>query len=97
VRALFCEIIKAHHYAIILIFLCCFGIYSDFSYFFSQFFQLLGWFLEAVLVIFAVSATFLAIFPAFGLVFGSCFGDFCSFSYFSRNFSGFWAEFWVLF
>ena len=54
-RALFCEIIKAHHYAIILIFLCCFGIYSDFSYFFSQFFQLLGWFLEAVLVIFAVS------------------------------------------
>ena len=68
-RALFCEIIKAHHYAIILIFLCCFGIYSDFSYFFSQFFQLLGWFLEAVLVIFAVSATFLAIFPAFGLNF----------------------------
>lgn len=40
-----CEIIKGfHHYARILIFLSCFGIYSDFSYFFSQFFQLLGWF-----------------------------------------------------
>ena len=76
-RALFCEIIKAHHYAIILIFLCCFGIYSDFSYFFSQFFQLLGWFLEAVLVIFAVS-----------LWLGSCFVDFSGFSYFFRNFSG---------
>ena len=79
-RALFCEIIKAHHYAIILIFLCCFGIYSDFSYFFSQFFQLLGWFLEAVLVIFAVSATFLAIFPAFGLNFGCCFKRFKDYS-----------------
>ncbi|ACR76638.1 Hypothetical protein EUBREC_2909 [Agathobacter rectalis ATCC 33656] len=45
----------------------------------------------------AVSATFLAIFPAFGLNFRSCFGDFCSFSYFSRNFSGLWAEFWMLF
>lgn len=37
-----CEIIKGfHHYARILIFLSCFGIYSDFSYFFSQFFRLL--------------------------------------------------------
>ena len=44
-----------------------------------------------------ISATFLAIFPAFGLNFRSCFGDFCSFSYFSRNFSGFWAEFQELF
>lgn len=76
-----CEIIKGfHHYARILIFLSCFGIYSDFSYFFSQFFQLLGWFLEAVLVIFAVSATFLAIFPAFGLNFGCCFKRFKDYS-----------------
>ena len=56
-----------------LIFLCCFVIYSDFSYFSPQFFRLLGWILGAVLEISAVSATFL------------------------RNFSGFWAEFWVLF
>ena len=75
-----CEIIKAYHYAIILIFLCCFGIYSDFSYFFSQFFQLLGWFLEAVLVIFAVSATFLAIFSALGLNLGCCFKRFRDYS-----------------
>lgn len=34
-----CEIIKGfHHYAIILIFLSCFGIYSDFSYFSRNFF-----------------------------------------------------------
>ena len=76
-----CEIIKGfHHYARILIFLSCFGIYSDFSYFFSQFFQLLGWFLEAVLVIFAVSATFLAIFPALGLNLGCCFKRFRDYS-----------------
>ena len=71
----------SHQYmSISLIFLSCFGIYSDFSYFFSQFFQLLGWFLEAVLVIFAVSATFLAIFPAFGLNFGCCFKRFKDYS-----------------
>ena len=38
--------------------------------------------LGAVLVISAVSTTFLGFFPAFGLGFGCCFGDFCSFSYF---------------
>jgi hypothetical protein len=45
-----CEIIKGfHHYARILIFLSCFGIYSGFSYFFLQFFRLMGWFWGAVL------------------------------------------------
>ena len=38
--------------------------------------------LGAVLVISAVSTTFLGFFPAFGLGLGCCFGDFCSFSYF---------------
>ena len=33
-------------------------------------------------MIFAVSATFSRLFPAFGLGLGCCFGDFCSFSYF---------------
>ena len=43
--------------------------------------------LGAVLVISAVSTTFLGFFPAFGLGLGCCFGDFCSFSYFLW---GFW-------
>lgn len=71
----------SHQYmSISLIFLSCFGIYSDFSYFlpglcwlFSGFFLAFGLSLGAVLVISAVSATF------------------------SRLFSGFWAEFGVLF
>ena len=42
-----CEIIKGfQHYARILIFLSCFGIYSDCSYFFAQLFWLLGWIWE---------------------------------------------------
>ena len=64
-----CEIIKGfHHY------------HFSYFYFFSQFFQLLGWFLEAVLVIFAVSATFLAIFSALGLNLGCCFKRFRDYS-----------------
>jgi hypothetical protein len=44
--------------------LSCFGDFSDFSYFFPEFFRLFrcGW--GAVLGISAVSATFLGIFPA---------------------------------
>ena len=54
-----CEIIKGfHHYARILIFLSCFGIYSGFSYFFLQFFRLMGWFWELFWGISAVTATF---------------------------------------
>ena len=49
------------------IFLSCFGDFSDFSYFFPEFFRLFrcGW--GAVLGISAVSATFLGIFPAVSL------------------------------
>ena len=49
----------SHQYmSISLIFLSCFGIYSDFSYFLPGLFRLLGWVWGAVLVISAVSATF---------------------------------------
>lgn len=75
-----CEIIKGfHHYARILIFLSCFGIYSDFSYFLAIF-PALGLVLGAVLEIFAVSATFLAIFSALGLNLGCCFKRFRDYS-----------------
>ena len=49
----------SHQYmSISLIFLSCFGIYSDFSYFLPGLCLLLGWVWGAVLVISAVSATF---------------------------------------
>jgi len=66
--------------------LSCFGDFSDFSYFFPEFFRLFrcGW--GAVLGISAVSATFLGIFPAVSLWLGSCFEDFSSFSYFFPEF-----------
>ena len=53
--------------------------------------------LIAVLGISAVSATFFCSFPVFWRSFGCCFADFCGFSYFFLLFSGFLAEFWVLF
>ena len=76
---------------------CCFRDFCSFSYFFTDFFRMLGWVLGAVLGISAVSATFSQIFPDVGLGFGCCFRDFCSFSYFLTDFSGFWAGFRVLF
>lgn len=49
----------SHQYmSISLIFLSCFGIYSDFSYFLPGLCLLLDWVWGAVLVISAVSATF---------------------------------------
>lgn len=49
----------SHQYmSISLIFLSCFGIYSDFSYFLPGLCWLLSWVCGAVLVISAVSATF---------------------------------------
>ena len=49
---------------------CCFRDFCSFSYFFTDFFRLLGWVLDAVLGISAVSATFSRIFPDFELGFG---------------------------
>ena len=78
-----CEIIKGfQHYARILIFLSCFGIYSDFSYFFSQFFRLLGWIWELFWEFLQFQLLFLGFSPALWLGLGCCFGVFCSFSYF---------------
>lgn len=63
------EIIKGfHHYARILIFLSCFGIYSGFSYFFLQFFRLMGWFWELFCGFLQFQLLFLTIFSAYGLV-----------------------------
>ena len=45
---------------------------------------------------FAVSATFLAIIPAFGLNLGSCYGDFCGFSYFFSQLFQLLGCFWKL-
>ena len=82
------------------LFLSCFGVYTDFSYFLPGLFQTFCCVLGAVFEISAVSATFCLVFSGhFGLdyillCFGCCFGDFCSFSYF---FSGFpWLLGWVL-
>ena len=44
---------------------CCFGDFCGFSYFFTDFFRLLGWILGAVLGISAVSATFSRVFSNF--------------------------------
>ena len=76
----------SHQYmSISLIFLSCFGIYSDFSYFFPCLCCLFLAFrlgLGAVFGISAVSATFCRVFSGFWAGFGSCFRDFCCFSYF---------------
>ena len=89
-----CEIIKGfQHYARILIFLSCFGIYSDFSYFFSQLFRLLGWIWELFWEFLQFQLLFLAIFLAFGLDLGAVLGISAVSATFSRNYSGFWAGF----
>ena len=79
------------------IFLSCFGDFSDSSYFLPGLFRILGWVWGAVLVISAVSATFLCSFPVFWRDLGCCFGNFCGFSYFFLLFSGFLGGFGVLF
>jgi len=60
--------------------------FQRFQLLFWRFFRLFCWVLGAVLVISAVSATFLEIFPAVSLGFGSCFRNFNSFSYFFPEF-----------
>ena len=73
----------SHQYmSISLIFLSCFGIYSDFSYFLPGLCLLLGWVWVLFWWFLQFQLLFLGFFPAFGLGFGCCFGDFCSFSYF---------------
>ena len=57
----------------------------------------LSWFWELFWEFLQVQLLFLAVFPAFGLVFVAVLGIFAGSATFSRNFSGFWAEFGVLF
>ena len=73
----------SHQYMpISLIFLSCFGIYSDFSYFLPGLCLLLGWVWGLFWGFLQFQLLFLGFSPALWLGLGSCFGFFCSFSYF---------------
>ena len=79
------------------LFLSCFGVYTDFSYFLPGFFQTFCCVLGAVFEISAVSATFCLVFSTFCCVLGAVLGISAVSATFSRVFPGFWAGFWVLF
>ena len=78
------------------LFLSCFGVYTDFSYFLPGLFQTFCCVLGAVFEISAVSATF-CLFRTFCCVLGAVLGISAVSATFSRVFPGFWAGFWVLF
>lgn len=76
------------------LFLSCFGVYTDFSYFLPGFFQTFCCVLGAVFEISAVSATFcLVFFRTFCCVLGAVLGISAVSATFSRIFAGFWARF----
>ena len=76
------------------LFLSCFGVYTDFSYFLPGFFQTFCCVLGAVFEISAVSATFcLVFFRTFWCVLGAVLGISAVSATFSRVFAGFWARF----
>ena len=80
------------------LFLSCFGVYTDFSYFLPGLFQTFCCVLGAVFEISAVSATFCLVFSGhFCCVLGAVLGISAVSATFSRVFPGFWAGFWVLF
>ena len=79
------------------LFLSCFGVYTDFSYFLPGFFQTFCCVLGAVFEISAVSATFCLVFSGHCCVLGAVLGISAVSATFSRVFPGFWAGFWVLF
>ena len=80
------------------LFLSCFGVYTDFSYFLPGLFQTFCCVLGAVFEISAVSATFCLVFSGqFCCVLGAVLGISAVSATFSRVFPGFWAVFWVLF
>ena len=66
--------------------------FQRFQLLFYRFFRQFRCGCGAVLVISAVPATFLEIFPAVSLFLGSCYSDFSGFSYFFMDFSGSFAE-----
>ena len=61
-------------------------IFCNFSFFFTQFFWLLGWVRELFWGFLRFQLLFSGFFPAFWAGFGSCFGDFYGFSYFFLGF-----------
>ena len=76
------------------LFLSCFGVYTDFSYFLPGLFQTFCCVLGAVFEISAVSATFFSGFPwLLGWVLGAVFRISAVSATFSRIFAGFWARF----
>ena len=88
----------SHQYmSINLIFLSCFGIYSDFSYFFPCLCCLFSGFLAGFGSCFgdfcSFSYFFSGLFRLLGWVWGAVLGIFAVSATFSRLFSGFWAGF----
>ena len=76
------------------LFLSCFGVYTDFSYFLPGLFQTFCCVLGAVFEISAVSATFCLVFSGhFCCVLGAVFRISAVSATFSRIFAGFWARF----
>jgi len=69
------------------LFLSCFGVYTDFSYFLPGFFQTFCCVLGAVLGISAVSATFSRVFPGFWAGFWVLFLGFLQFQLLFLGFS----------
>ncbi len=61
-------------------------IFCNFSFFFTQFFWLIGWVWELFWGFLRFQLLFSWIFSGFWAGFGSCFGDFCGFSYFFPDF-----------
>ena len=68
-------------YEIMLVRLFC-----NFSFFFTQFFWLMGWVWELFWRFLRFQLLFSRIFFGFWVGFGSCFGNFCGFSYFFLDF-----------
>ena len=92
----------SHQYmSISLIFLSCFGIYSDFSYFFPCLCWLFSGFLAEFGSCFWDFCSFSYFLPGLfrllSWVLGAVLGISAVSATFSRVFSGFWAGFWVLF
>ena len=72
-------------------------IFCNFSFFFTQFFWLMGWVWELFWGFLRFQLLFSWIFSGFWGWFGSCFGDFYGFSYFFLNFFRLLGLVWELF
>ena len=91
----------SHQYMSISPFLCCFGIYSDFSYFLPSLCWLFSGFWAEFGCCFGDFCSFSYFLPGLfrlsGWVLGAVLGISAVSATFCRVFSGFWAGFWVLF